>query len=48
MPWLTWEQSVEQLKGVLLQGNWLMAWPADKKTQSSVKNLFSSRFELSS
>jgi glycosyltransferase involved in cell wall biosynthesis len=44
MPWLTWAQSVEQLKGVLLQGNWHMAWPADKKTQSSVKSLFSSRF----
>jgi glycosyltransferase involved in cell wall biosynthesis len=27
MPWLTWVQSVEQLKGVLLQGNWHMAWP---------------------
>ena len=48
MPWLTWAQSVERLKGVFLQGNWHMAWPADKKTQSSVKNLFSSRFELSS
>jgi glycosyltransferase involved in cell wall biosynthesis/plasmid stability protein len=44
MPWLTWAQSVEQLKGVLLQGNWHTAWPADKKTQSSVKSLFSSRF----
>ena len=27
--WLTWAQSVEDLKGVL-QDNWHMAWPADK------------------
>jgi glycosyltransferase involved in cell wall biosynthesis len=29
MPWLTWAQSVEDLKGVL-QDNWHMTWPADK------------------
>jgi hypothetical protein len=38
MPWLTWVQSVEQLKGVLLQGNWHMAWPPDKKAQGSLRN----------
>jgi glycosyltransferase involved in cell wall biosynthesis len=33
MPWLTWAQSVEQLKAVLLQGHWHTAWPVDKKTR---------------
>jgi glycosyltransferase involved in cell wall biosynthesis len=35
MPWLSWAQSVEHLKGVLLQGNWHIAWPADKKAPLS-------------
>lgn len=43
MPWLTWEQSVEHLKSVLLQGNWHMAWPADKKTQLSLRVAASGR-----
>jgi glycosyltransferase involved in cell wall biosynthesis len=43
MPWLTWAQSVEQLKGVLLQGNWHMAWPTDKETQGSLRIAVSGR-----
>jgi glycosyltransferase involved in cell wall biosynthesis len=43
MPWLTWAQSVEQLKGVLLRGNWHTAWPADKKTQGSLRIALSGR-----
>jgi glycosyltransferase involved in cell wall biosynthesis len=43
VPWLTWAQSVEQLKGVLLQGNWHMAWPADKNIQGSLRIAVSGR-----
>jgi glycosyltransferase involved in cell wall biosynthesis len=32
MPWLTWAQSVEQLKGIMLQGNWHTAWLTDKSS----------------
>jgi len=33
MPWLTWAQSAERLKAVLLQGDWYTAWPFDEKAQ---------------
>jgi glycosyltransferase involved in cell wall biosynthesis len=29
MPWLTWAQSAERLKAILLEGDWYKVWPAD-------------------
>jgi glycosyltransferase involved in cell wall biosynthesis len=31
MPWLTWAESAERLKDVLLKGSWYKAWPYDKR-----------------
>jgi len=31
MPWLTWAQSAERLKAILLKGDWYKVWPADAR-----------------
>ncbi len=29
MPWVTWAQSADRLKAILLEGDWYKVWPAD-------------------
>ena len=33
MPWLTWAQSANRLKAILLEGAWYKVWPADARSQ---------------
>ena len=31
MPWITWAQSADRLKTILLEGDWYKLWPADSR-----------------
>jgi len=34
MPWLTWAESAERLKDLLLNGSWYKAWPYDRRAMA--------------
>ncbi len=31
MPWVTWAQSADRLKAILLEGDWYKVWPSDDR-----------------
>jgi glycosyltransferase involved in cell wall biosynthesis len=37
MPWVTWAQSADRLKAILLEGDWYKVWPADGR-DSRIRN----------